>query len=609
MSHKEKIKRFQEEAMNQIDHVYENLVFPKLFFDATQQQKSIRQLIDKTEYKKFDEDWIVKIESFFPSLNQIIANIRNTLKYEEEILPIERTRRTSNVSIRHILRNTKYIQDINEDNEVYPSKVLNTISEIDYGIYENKFIMTLIDRLYHYLHRRIDAIHEHIHGFKQSHFTFKNEFKIGQANYNLNFELNAKETFNSSEIDLHNRRILERTQAAFKVVSRMYHSDFMRTMSRYKKVSPPILKTQMIQKNADFRNAYTLWLYLDRLNILDYKLQLETSDKTFDHDYLQQIDKGLMVLFSTLFVNSDLGRSIFEEKTLQLESIEPTKPDISQYVTNLNVTIPPIELESVIASEYHLEKGRQLLSRKELANIQIDNNPENTNYLKQVLLDQYSIADQIFNAYLKLDMDDDVFGKLLTYKHPVKKYEEALNKYFITKAARQVKEKLFQESLALEQKWLKQLEVLQEQALESIIRSGQKHDDELIESMHKQMDKELKLLEKQELQKSKEVIRNQRIKNNQAIKDLTQKHQTEVRLYRQQQNKRLKAEKEKIAQKLALEKKRMKERELLKRKKEREKLMQEKQAKVKAMNQTKTQTKKDIRTKVSDKIKQAKLKK
>src|SRR5690554_4587218 len=170
MSRKEKIKRSQEEAMTQIDLVYENLVLHKVFFEATQQQISIRQLIDKTEYKKSDQDWIVIIESFFTSLNQIITNIRNTLKYEEEILPIERTRRTSNVSIRHILRNTKYIQDINEDDEVYPSKVLNTISEIDYGIYENRFIMTLIDRLYHYLHRCIEAIHEHIHGFKQSHF-------------------------------------------------------------------------------------------------------------------------------------------------------------------------------------------------------------------------------------------------------------------------------------------------------------------------------------------------------------------------------------------------------------------------------------------------------
>ena len=33
------------------------------------------------------------------------------------------------------------------------------MSELDYGIYENRLIMTLIDRLYHYLLKRIEAIH------------------------------------------------------------------------------------------------------------------------------------------------------------------------------------------------------------------------------------------------------------------------------------------------------------------------------------------------------------------------------------------------------------------------------------------------------------------
>ncbi|MFA5543387.1 MAG: hypothetical protein WDA47_06400, partial [Bacilli bacterium] len=421
MNNKDKIKRFQETVMSRVADVYKQLVFPEIFIEATNQNKNIRNQIDKTEYKKFDEDWIVKIESFFPSLNQIINNIRNTLKYEEEILPVERTRRTSNESVRHILRNTKYIKDINEDDEVYPSKVLNTVSELDYGIYENRLIMTLIDRLYHYLLRRMDAINEHIHGFKQSNFTLKNEFKIGEVNYTLNFELNAKETFDSSEIDSHNRRILERTSAAFKVVSRMYHSDFMRIMSRYKKVIPPILKTQMIQKNADFRNAYTLWLYLDRLNVLDYRLQLQTTNKVFNKDYLDQIDKSLMMLFSTIFINSDLGISIFEQEQISFEALTPIKPEVDTYTHRLNVTIPPIELESHLASEYHLDKARQLFSRKELTNIQIDNDSKNNNYLKQVLLDQYSIADQIFNAYLKLDQDNDVFNRLMIYKHPVKR--------------------------------------------------------------------------------------------------------------------------------------------------------------------------------------------
>src|SRR5690554_6726910 len=316
MNNKDKIKRFQETVMSRVADVYKQLVFPEIFIEATNQNKNIRNQIDKTEYKKFDEDWIVKIESFFPSLNQIINNIRNTLKYEEEILPVERTRRTSNESVRHILRNTKYIKDINEDDEVYPSKVLNTVSELDYGIYENRLIMTLIDRLYHYLLKRIEAIHTHIHGYKQTNFNLENEFKLGNSVYTLNFQLNAKETFDSAEMDLHNKRILERTEAAFKVVSRMFHSDFMRIMSRYKKVVLPILKTQMIQKNADFRNAYTLWLYLDRLNVLDFTLQLQESSKILDDSSIDDIDKGLMALFTSVFVHSDMGISLLDRKSV-----------------------------------------------------------------------------------------------------------------------------------------------------------------------------------------------------------------------------------------------------------------------------------------------------
>ena len=474
MNSKNKMKRIQSDLADKIDDVYQGLLYPELLSDISILDKDIVNYIDKTEYKKFDEDWIVKIESFFPSLNQIISNIRNTLKYEEEILPVERTRRISNESVRHILRNTKYIKEVNEYDEVYPSKVLNTVSELDYGIYENRLIMTLVDRLYHYLMKRLEAINEHIHGFKQTNFNLKNEFKIGTSDYTLNFELNAKEVFDSSEIDNHNRRILERTDSAFKIVSRMFHSDFMRIMSRYKKVIPPILKTQMIQKNADFRNAYTLWLYLDRLNVLDFTLELQTSDKKLDTSTLDQIDKSLTMLFSTVFVHSGMGLSLSDSNDMSFESILPIKPEVGTYVERVNVKIPTMELETHIATEYHLDKSKQLMSRKELANLQIDNSVENTNYLKQILLDQHSIADQIFNAYLKLDQDDDVFSKLLTYKHPVKKYEEALNRYLMTKASRQVKEKLYLDAINLEDKWLTQLLELQEDAIENIVKSGEK---------------------------------------------------------------------------------------------------------------------------------------
>lgn len=599
MNNKDRIKFFQEELSKSIDIVYDTGYYPQILKPLSIQDKDLIKHLDKLEYKKFDEDWIVKIESFFPSLNQIISNIRNTLKYEEEILPVERTRRTSNESVRHILRNTKYIKDINEDDEVYPSKVLNTVSEIDYGIYENRLIMTLIDRLYHYLLKRIEAIHTHIHGYKQTKFNLENEFKLGNSVYTLNFQLNAKETFDSGEVDLHNKRILERTEAAFKVVSRMFHSDFMRIMSRYKKVVPPILKTQMIQKNADFRNAYTLWLYLDRLNVLDFTLQLQESSKALDDSSIDDIDKGLMALFTSVFVHSDMGISLLDSKDVSFQSLTPLKSDAETYIERINVTIPEMVLEANLATEYHLEKAKQLMSRKELANLVIDNKPENTNYLKQVLLDQYSIADQIFNAYLKLNQDDDVFSQLLTYKHPVKKYEEALNRYLMTKAARQVKEKLFTEAVILEDKWIKLLTELQEEAIESIIKSGEKHDETIIQNMQKEVNKTLKTLEKAETEKTKKTLQDQRIKNNKSVKDIQEKYQAEIKTYREIQNKRMKAEKEKIALKLLQEKQRIKEREAQKRKLEREKQIKEKQLKLKKLKEAQQKLKQNIKSNVT----------
>lgn len=79
---------------------------------------------------------------------------------------VECIRCISNEFVRYILRNIKYIKDINEDDEVYFFKVLNIVSEFDYGIYENRLIMMLIDCLYYYLFKCIEVIYIYIYGYK-----------------------------------------------------------------------------------------------------------------------------------------------------------------------------------------------------------------------------------------------------------------------------------------------------------------------------------------------------------------------------------------------------------------------------------------------------------
>src|SRR5690554_7063095 len=207
MSKKYDAKLFQERALRESMKNTQELDFPGIFLEAINEGSPKRDQLLKIEYKRFDENWLNNLETFFPSLLQITKDLKSALKYEEEILPIEKTRRTNPESIRHLLRNTRYIKDVGEDGEVIPEKVLNTLSEIEYGIYENRFIMTLVDRLYNYLIQRIEIIRENIMGSKEMHFDYNNEFKLDSTNYEIKLNIKSNEEIDIKVIDVHNYRI------------------------------------------------------------------------------------------------------------------------------------------------------------------------------------------------------------------------------------------------------------------------------------------------------------------------------------------------------------------------------------------------------------------
>lgn len=65
----------------------------------------------------------------------------------QEVVAMEKAKKVDSESIRHLASHTQYIRDINEQNEVIPSKILSTYAEDNIGIYENRFIKSLINRV------------------------------------------------------------------------------------------------------------------------------------------------------------------------------------------------------------------------------------------------------------------------------------------------------------------------------------------------------------------------------------------------------------------------------------------------------------------------------
>ncbi|HLT00140.1 MAG TPA: hypothetical protein VK005_01470, partial [Acholeplasma sp.] len=121
------INRFKDIILDEIN-IRKNLSeeLKQLFETLLKGNKNYTQFQEHI-YKRFEEDWIVGLETFFPSLQKIISDIKVNLKSDEEILPIEKSRRTTNESIRHLLRNTRYIKEVTEEGDIIPEKVLNAL--------------------------------------------------------------------------------------------------------------------------------------------------------------------------------------------------------------------------------------------------------------------------------------------------------------------------------------------------------------------------------------------------------------------------------------------------------------------------------------------------
>lgn len=94
-----------------------------------------------------DETWIKAVEESLPALDELIRNPSHFIAETEEILPIEMTKKITSRSVAHLSRHTDLISKV-EGDTVTPIKMLNVFREDSILTYENKFLNTLIYKLF-----------------------------------------------------------------------------------------------------------------------------------------------------------------------------------------------------------------------------------------------------------------------------------------------------------------------------------------------------------------------------------------------------------------------------------------------------------------------------
>ena len=260
----------------------ENAKSPLGDFLFNELQQGEKTIYNKTvrETKIFDGNFLDVVIGAYPSLLKICRDPKKTLAYMQEVVAMEKAKKVDSESIRHLASHTQYIRDINEQNEVIPSKILSTYAEDNIGIYENRFIKSLINRVIVFLDTRLKLMDENLESISADEIRYKNNIKLSHRKIDL--EMNIKISNEILDEPQKARELFDKTKNALDKYRALKGTGLYQAVAKLKDVVPPIMKTNIILHNPDFKIAYNLWLYIDRTTEVGYNVQ--SDEKTNDDD-------------------------------------------------------------------------------------------------------------------------------------------------------------------------------------------------------------------------------------------------------------------------------------------------------------------------------------
>ena len=281
-----------------------------------------RQMMRKT----LDATWIKVIEDCIIPLDNVIRKPRRFIEENEAVLPIELSRNITSRSMRHLAQHTDYISKI-EGDTITPSKILNVFRDETVQTYENRFVNTLINRLYIFVSRRYDAIRENGRASATSVLSYESKFETAsvRGKISLNMEISASSEVEGARKETHEEAELwERLEHLKQVVSAYATSPFVQMMGK-NYVRPPIMHTNAINKNRDLRQCVALWEFIESYEGAGYELSIKDTAEKMDDAYLDEMLSALAVQYCVFRYN--MSAEITDEMILsETEDGEPFVP-------------------------------------------------------------------------------------------------------------------------------------------------------------------------------------------------------------------------------------------------------------------------------------------
>ena len=348
----EDVVSFYDSFDNLLNLIKNNSKFTKNLFKMI--GKGEKEIYNKTvkETKEYETTFLDTLEAAFPAFSKIAKNPKSSIKYEDDIVLVEKARKITSESIKHLASHSQNIREIKDDN-VTPSKILTNFAEEDLAIYENRLYKTLVNNIVRFLTRREQILSENLESFRVDEIKYNNKLSIDENSHvDIGLSISLRKSL-KDEIEA-SKTILNRTQALLLAYKGLKSTPFLRGLQNAKDVFPPIMKTNIILHNPDFKIVYNTWVFMERYSSVTFDVKVTDDDYNQDKKIEPDLNKISLLLFNTLLYHR--GLNVEAEKTNDL--IKNTNVTFNR-LRNKEFDIKPgeIEIDDYAFSELFLSEA------------------------------------------------------------------------------------------------------------------------------------------------------------------------------------------------------------------------------------------------------------
>lgn len=340
--------------------------------DDEEKRKFMNQIDSKVELKvdydklKTNNQWVEIIQETIPYISNALAKPNRLLNNNEEILQIEKTKKVTVDSIKHLSKHTNLIQDIDEDNNVIPMKILNVLKEESLATYENRFIFTLIKKVNDFIaNKKEKAIQENQQTYREDKsLKYAGNTMIGKEKVDINISINSStnaqngETNNSKNEDILGK-IEELEKKMLELSSTQNYKLFEK--SRFLLITPPLKMTNALLKNPNLQCAVKLWNYL--MDSVDKNTEREQNTEVYTND-----NKLKKFVDESFLLNYIILNNYNKKKTAKEEEkyVEILIEDILDKTLSLNDNITEEQIKKIINKKYKVIRNKIVVKNMEI---------------------------------------------------------------------------------------------------------------------------------------------------------------------------------------------------------------------------------------------------